>query len=154
LGKFSLNELRDIAKSIFKRGVEAVDPTKRLKNLLKIEGNHLFIKAERDFERDFDLSLFRRIFIIGSGKASASMAKAIEDILGERITGGIVLTKYGHTLPLKKAELIEAGHPIPDKNGFEGSKKVKKLLSESDEGDMIIFLQGVLLLFSQCHLVI
>ncbi len=138
--KFSLNELKNIAKSIFKKGVEAVDPIKRLKNITWVKGNQLFIKTEGGIERNFDLSHFRRIFLIGSGKASSSMAKAMEEILGERIDRGIIVTKYGHSIPLQKSELIEAGHPIPDRNGLEASKKIKNLLNESSESDIVIFL--------------
>lgn len=138
--RFSLAELKNIAKSIFKKGVEAVDPIKRLKNITWVQGNQLFIKTKEGFEKNFDLTNFRRIYLIGSGKASSSMAKVMEEILGERINRGIIVTKYGHSIPLQKSEIIEAGHPIPDSNGLEASKKIKKLLSESGESDMVIFL--------------
>lgn len=68
------------------------------------------------------------------------MAQALEKIFGDRITKGFVTTKYGHSLPLKKIEVIEAGHPIPDQKGFKGAKKIQSLLKESGTEDLVIFI--------------
>jgi hydroxypyruvate reductase len=68
------------------------------------------------------------------------MAQAIEKIFGDRITQGVILTKYGHILPLERTEIIEAGHPIPDQRGFEGAKKIQSILKESGPRDLVIFL--------------
>lgn len=68
------------------------------------------------------------------------MAEAIEEIFGERITKGVVTTKYGHLLPLKRIEIVEAGHPLPDQKGYEGSKRIRNLLKESGPKDLVIFL--------------
>jgi hydroxypyruvate reductase len=98
------------------------------------------IRVDEDLEKVFHVDTFKRIFLIGTGKASASMAQAIEKIFGDRITKGIITTKYGHLLPLKKTEIIEAGHPIPDQKGLDGSKKIQSLLKESGPEDLVIFL--------------
>ncbi len=68
------------------------------------------------------------------------MAQAIEEIFGDRITRGLITTKYGHLLPLKETEIIEAGHPLPDQKGIQGSKKIQNLLKESGPEDLVIFL--------------
>lgn len=57
----------------------------------------------------FDLGQFDSIYVVGAGKAFAAQAKAIEEILGEKIKVGAGVTKYGHNLPLKKIKLFEAG---------------------------------------------
>ncbi|NWF92043.1 MAG: glycerate kinase [Syntrophaceae bacterium] len=132
--------MRQIAKTIFLKAVEAVDPSKKLKELVRIEKNAFFVSTDGGPERRFDLDAFKRILIIGTGKASASMAQALEEILGDRVTKGVITTKYGHLLPLKKTEIIEAGHPVPDRKGLEGAKKVQILLKESGPEDLIIFL--------------
>lgn len=95
---------------------------------------------EEDLEQCFDINAFKKIFLIGSGKASASMAQALEKIFGDRITKGFVTTKYGHSLPLNKIEVMEAGHPIPDQKGFKGAKKIQSFLKESGTEDLVIFL--------------
>jgi hydroxypyruvate reductase len=68
------------------------------------------------------------------------MAKAIEDLLGERIQAGIINVKYGFTQPLRYTRVVEAGHPIPDQNGVEGARAILDLLSDAGEGDLIFSL--------------
>jgi hydroxypyruvate reductase len=140
LKKFSLDEMKDIAKMIFLKAIEAVNPSKRLKETVRIEKDRLLIRVDENLEKVFNVDTFKRIFVIGTGKASTSMAQAIEEIFGDRITKGMITTKYGHLLPLKNTEIIEAGHPIPDRKGFEGTKKIQSLLKESGPEDLVIFL--------------
>src|SRR4030042_1327913 len=137
---FSLDEMRRMAKAIFSKGLSAVDPSKILRDRIRIEKDRLWVRIEEDSENIFDLKVFDKIFLIGTGKASNSMAQAVEEIFGEGITRGVITTKYGHLLPLKKTEIIEAGHPIPDQNGYEGAKKIKNLLEKSGPKDLVLFL--------------
>jgi len=137
---FSLDEMKKMAKAIFSKALSAVDPSKILKERIRIEGDRLSIKVEADSEKIFDLKAFHKIFLVGTGKASNSMAQAIEELLGDRVTMGMITTKYGHLLPLKKIQIIEAGHPIPDRKGYEGAKRIHRLLKESGPNDLVIFL--------------
>jgi hydroxypyruvate reductase len=137
---FSLDEMRRMAKDIFLKALTAVDPSKILKDRIRIEKNRLLIRGQENSENIFDLKGFDKIFLIGTGKASNLMAQAIEEIFGEWVTKGIITIKYGHLLPLKKTKIIEAGHPIPDQNGYEGAKKIQNLLKESGPKDLVIFL--------------
>jgi glycerate 2-kinase len=137
---FSLDEMRRMAKTIFLKALSAVDPSIILKDRIRIEKDYLRIKMDENLEKTFNLNTFNKIFVIGTGKASNSMALAIEEIFGNRITKGLITTKYGHLLPLQKTEIIEAGHPIPDQNGYEGAKKIQNLLKESGPNDLVIFL--------------
>ena len=132
--------MRRIAKALFLKALSAVDPAKLLKERIRIERERLFIKTEGNSERFFDLKKVDKIFLVGTGKAAGAMAKAIEEIFEDRITKGIITTKYGHQLPLKKTDIIEAGHPLPDREGFEGAKKIQRLLQESGPNDLVIFL--------------
>jgi hydroxypyruvate reductase len=140
LKSFSLEEMKKMAKTIFSKALLAVDPSKILKDRIRIEKDHLLINIEENFEKRFNLKSFDKIFLVGTGKASNSMAQAVEEIFGDRITKGIVTIKYSHLLPLKKTEIIEAGHPIPDQNGFEGAKKIQNLLKMTGPKDLVIFL--------------
>jgi glycerate 2-kinase len=136
---FSLGEMKRFSKAIFSEAVSAVNPYKKLEDMLQIDRDRLLIRLGEGSEKTFDLDTFRRIFLIGTGKASASMAQAIENILGGRVTYGLITTKYGHALLLKCTEIIEAGHPIPDQRGVEGSKKIQSLLEGSKDEDLVIF---------------
>jgi len=137
---FSLDEMKRMAKAIFSKALSAVDPSKILKDRIRIEKDRLWIRSEENLEKIFDLKVFDNIFLVGTGKASNSMARTIEEIFENRMTKGVITTKYGHLLPLKKTEIIEAGHPIPDQNGYEGAKKIQSLLKESGPKDLVIFL--------------
>jgi len=140
LETFSLDEMKRMAKDIFSKALSAVDPSKILKDRIRIEKDRLWIRIEENSEKNFDLNTFHKIFLVGTGKASNSMAKAVEEIFGDRMTKGVVTTKYGHLLPLKKTEIIEAGHPIPDQKGYEGAKKIQGLLKKSGPKDLVIFI--------------
>ena len=121
--------------SIFKAGIDAVNPYRLILQSLKVEGNILNIK-----DVSYDLSRFNNIIVIGAGKATASMAQAVENILGDRIGKGCIVVKYGHTSPLKKIRQIEAGHPLPDEAGVKGTEEILRLLEGADEKTLVICL--------------
>jgi glycerate-2-kinase len=58
------------------------------------------------------------------------MAQAIEDILGGRISKGIITVKYGHLEKLHKIKTHEGGHPVPDENGYRGAQAIFRLASK------------------------
>ena len=87
-----------------------------------------------------DLGGFDRLFVIGIGKAAARMARSLEAVLGDRITAGVVVTKYGHGEPLSRLELYEAGHPVPDEAGVQAARHIEKLLGDVDERTLVISL--------------
>jgi hydroxypyruvate reductase len=132
--------MRKMARAVFLKAVSAVDPYQRLKETVFIDRSRFIVGHEQDFEKVFDLNGFERIFLVGTGKASSSMAQAIEELFGHRITKGLITTKYGHGLPLRFTEVIEAGHPLPDSRGMEGARKIKELLHTTGSKDLIIFL--------------
>jgi len=129
-----------MARAIYLEALSVVDPTKILKERIRIEKDLLWIKIGDNSERVFDLNRFDKIFLVGTGKSSNSMAQAIEEIFEDRLTEGVITTKYGHLLPLKKTQIIEAGHPIPDQKGHEGAKIIHNLLKGSGPEDLVIFL--------------
>jgi len=80
-----------------------------------------------------------RIFLIGAGKAAVQMAATAEEILGTRLTRGIAVTKLGHaTSPLRRIEVIEARHPIPDQAGVRASTAIRALLRELNARDLVL----------------
>jgi glycerate-2-kinase len=66
------------------------------------------------------------------------MAKAVEDIIGNRITEGIIVVKYGYREDLQYIHQLEAGHPVPDDNGLKASQKIIDVLGKAGERDLII----------------
>jgi len=83
---------------------------------------------------------FRNIYVVGAGKAGASMAKAAERVLGRRITAGLVNVKDGHTAKLRRVELNECGHPVPDSRGVEGAERIAAMASAAQADDLVVCL--------------
>ncbi|HDK25700.1 MAG TPA: DUF4147 domain-containing protein, partial [Candidatus Atribacteria bacterium] len=74
--------LKKIAKELFLQGVNAVNPQTAVQNTVKMENGKLIVKTDTDCI-EINMKDFNRIFVVGAGKATALMAKALEDILGE-----------------------------------------------------------------------
>lgn len=129
----------DDLKRIFFAAVGRVDPYKIIKKCIKITNNTLNIDLDLEEERfSFDLDNFEKLFIIGTGKATAKMAKAVEELFIHRISKGIISVKYGHTEHLATIDTIEAGHPVPDENSIKASQKIIEIAQLADEKALVI----------------
>ena len=124
---------------IFRAGVKRVDPYDLVTGAVSLEGSSLRVKTE-DINQSFDLEKTERLVVIGTGKATARMALAMEHILGSRISDGIIVVKYGHTEPLETIRCIEAGHPIPDENGVKGAGEILALAEKTTEKTLVFTL--------------
>jgi hydroxypyruvate reductase len=116
--------LRRHALSIFRASLAAADPAGAV-------ARHL---ARRNFDR------FRHIYVIGAGKAGASMAQAAERVLGRRITAGLINVKDGHLAPLRRIELNQCGHPVPDERGAAGSVRIAQIAAAAGRDDLVLCL--------------
>jgi glycerate 2-kinase len=125
--------LRTEALAIFRAAVKAADPIEAVHRAVRLRAGVLEVKA-----RHYRLDKFERIFVIGAGKAGAAMAKAVERILGARITGGLVNVKYGHTAKLRRVELNECGHPNPDEAGQRGAMRIAAIAEQATARDLVI----------------
>ena len=82
-----------------------------------------------------------RVVLVAAGKAAWQMAKAAWDCLGDRISGGAVVTKYGHVMgPIANFDCWEAGHPVPDENSFAGTQAALELIQGLGAEDTVLFL--------------
>ena len=129
------DKLRSDAAAIFEAGLKAADPVNAVKNRLIRDGNIITLEGS-----EYNLADYENIYVIGMGKAAASMASAIEDIFGGLITEGVVNVKYGHSVPLIRIKVNEAGHPVPDENGIKGTREIIELLGRSGRNDLVICL--------------
>jgi hydroxypyruvate reductase len=133
----SPQQVREQLAAIFRAGLERVDPVAMIARHLRLEGESLVVEtAERRLE--IPLGDYRRVLLLGAGKASGRMALALEELLGERIAGGLICVKYGHTETLRRAELAEAGHPLPDRNGVEAARRIALLAKSADAETLVI----------------
>ncbi len=133
----TLYKLRKDALDILEVAVKAVDPYNAVIQNLTVNGTNINLG---NFY--WDLNDFQEIYVLGGGKACGSMAHAIEDLFGDRITGGIInVLKGTESLnKLKRISLIGASHPIPDEDGVQGVKLMMSLLDNLDSSALIIVL--------------
>jgi hydroxypyruvate reductase len=127
--------MKDDARAIFLAGLDAAGAKTAIDQACRLEQNHFWIG-----KHSFDLADIDRILVIGAGKATAVMAKAIENILCHRITDGIISVKYNHIVPLDHIQILEAGHPVPDENGIKASQAIMNLAAGATENDLILCL--------------
>ena len=126
---------RERVLPILSAALEAVDPYSAVRSALACEGDQLRIG-----ERSYDLARLERVLVVGAGKAGAPMARAVEDVLGERLSAGAVNVKRGQAEPTKLVRLQEAGHPIPDQDGVEGTRRLVALAQSAGPNDLVICL--------------
>ncbi|MEM3463607.1 MAG: glycerate kinase [Candidatus Bathyarchaeia archaeon] len=126
---------RELALKSLEAAIKAVDPKSLIKSKLKLEGSILHVNG-----RAFNIGKFKNIYVIGGGKASGSMAEALEEVLGDKITDGLVNVPKGNKHKTGIIRLHEASHPIPDESGVEGTRKMLEIAEKAGEEDLIICL--------------
>ncbi len=130
MNKMESNKI-EITKDIFSNALKAVDPYSAVEHHI----SHILSTYQNGG--------FNRLLIVSFGKAAFLMTKAVCDRVSHLVTGGVVITKYGHTLEENlhpNIELYEAGHPIPDNNGLAATKKAVSLLKMADERTLVLCL--------------
>jgi glycerate 2-kinase len=126
---------RELAIGIFLAAIDSVKPGNLIKRYVSLNNNLLNIG-----KLSFNLSDIRNIYVVGAGKASALMAQIIESILGDRISGGHIVTKYGHGVELNYINITEAGHPVPDKNGIRATEEILSITDNAGKEDLVLCL--------------
>ncbi|HUA60012.1 MAG TPA: glycerate kinase [Verrucomicrobiae bacterium] len=116
--------LRNRARQIFRAALAAADP----------------VGAVTGYLRGRDFSQYRNIYVIGGGKAGATMAQAAERVLGRRISGGWINVKDGHVARLRRIHLHQCGHPVPDERGVEGARRIAEIAAAAQSGDLLLCL--------------
>lgn len=117
---------------VLESAIRGVEPYNCVKENIKIMGNELIIGNER-----YNLNSFENIYVIGAGKASMQMAKAVVDIFGMRVKG------FVNSMENKEIGNIvcnKSSHPIPDKNGERGAKEIYKIAKNAAQNDLILCL--------------
>ncbi len=125
--------MRRQAEEIFQAALKAVDPIEAVFRYVKTADDALLVGEHR-----FAFQAYDRILVVGAGKAGAPMAKALEELLGDRISDGVIVVKEGHSLPLQHVRIHEAGHPVPDERGVRGAEDILSLVGEAGERDLVL----------------
>src|SRR5918995_1841547 len=124
--------MRDDLEKILSVGLAAADPQRAVQRELELEDGAILAGEER-FEPD-------RVFVLAAGKAAGAMAKAAEELLGEKVSGGLVVTKDGHDPGPDGFETVFASHPEPDERSVEAARRVQEVAESLEEGDLMLAL--------------
>jgi hydroxypyruvate reductase len=111
---------RDLLMSLFRAAVEAADP-------MQIVPPHLPAPPRG------------RTLVIGAGKASAQMARAVE-LNWPGPLEGLVVTRYGYKVPTERIEIVEAAHPVPDRAGLDAATRILQLVRGLTADDLVLCL--------------
>ena len=128
---------RRIALDAVEEALRSADPKRIISSKVMITGERLKVNGAQ-----FDLSKYKRIFVLGGGKASGSMAEALEEALGDRIEEGLIVVPRGAASKhkLNRIRLHESSHPIPDESSVAGARRIMELAEEAKSGDLVICL--------------
>ena len=128
-----MSDARTLLRSFFSAAVAAAEPAAAIRAHLGRNGTRL---TAGSWTREIDPA--GRVVLVGAGKASAAMAQAVEEILGDQLTRGVVVVKHDHTAPLTRVRQIEAAHPVPDADGEAGAHAIEAELTGLTARDLVI----------------
>ncbi len=136
---------RDVM-AILEAGLRAADPYDNVRQLVRIEGERLVVGHPAFDPLDapwsgadvYELSDLGHIWVFGAGKGVQRVAQALEDALGERLTGGhIIDKKSGDPAYLKRIEVTLGSHPIPDDDCVRGSQRILEMTRQLAANDLV-----------------
>ena len=135
-GETELNQkARKLSLDSLESALNAVDPKRIIKSRISLQNSVLKVNGY-----SFDLRRFKHVYVVGGGKASGSMAEALEQILSEHITDGFINIPRGTKHKTKVIKLHEASHPIPDETGVKGTRRILEIAEKAGENDLVICL--------------
>ena len=128
-------KLRKDARELFERALEEADPRKCVLERLELRGSRLSVA-----DAVFDLEDFESVYAVAFGKAAPAMAGALEELLGDFVTRGLVVSNVESETPFRRMEFHLSSHPVPDERSVEAAEKAVALLEKSGKRDLVIFL--------------
>ncbi|MGE3540568.1 MAG: glycerate kinase [Candidatus Tectimicrobiota bacterium] len=131
----TMEQLREDCRQIFAAGLAAVDPVAAVQRAVTLQDEVLYVDG-----LPYALQDYRHIYVVGAGKAGATMAQGLELVLGERLSAGAVTVKYAHLAPLSRVRLYEAAHPVPDAAGVRAAEAIITLARQAGPDDLVFCL--------------
>ena len=131
----TIQQLHEDSRHIFAAGIAAVDPIAAIRRAVVLQGDTLYVDGV-----PYDLQRYPQVYIVGAGKAGATMTQGLEEVLGERLTGGVVTVKYGHLAPVSRVTIHEAAHPVPDAAGMQGAEALLQVAQQAGTDDLVLCL--------------
>src|SRR5258708_2258851 len=120
-----LTELRQVVLEVADAGLRAAHPGRAVERLVRYDGRLLQAAG-----RSFDLAAARSIVVLGAGKASVAIAAAVERMLGDAITQGLIVTRHASSHALRRIEIVTADHPIPSTASWEAGRRLAEVAAD------------------------
>jgi glycerate 2-kinase len=124
--------VKEDLREILLAGLAAADPREAVLRSVRVEGDSV-LAGDGRFAAE-------RIFVLAAGKAAGAMARAAEELFGERIAGGLIVTKDGHEASSERLDVLFAAHPEPDGRSVEAARRTTQLVESLREGDLLLAL--------------
>lgn len=128
-------DYRRHVEALMAAALAAADPAEAVRRHLSLEDDLLQVGPRR-----IELEQGARIFVVGAGKAGAAMGGAAAQILGRRLTAGLVAVPSAPSERHGPIEWIESGHPLPDDGSLEAGRRIRRLLEDGRPGDIVLVL--------------
>jgi glycerate-2-kinase len=129
-----MSDLKETARQIFLETLKAIEPKSVIEKLIRVDGGILNLGTEQ-----ISLDGFKEVVLIGMGKASLKMGRAVEGLLGGRFNRGILVTDR-HTGISVRSEVVVGGHPLPDANSLMAGERIVELVRSCGSETLLIFL--------------
>ncbi|MFI5322225.1 MAG: glycerate kinase [Thermodesulfobacteriota bacterium] len=126
---------REDALKIYREAVDAANPKKCVLDHMSLKWDVLIVE-----DKKYNINDFRAVYAVAFGKAATSMAEAVEEALGDKLTGGIVVSNTQPENPYKKLGFYLSSHPVPDDRSLAAAKEILSILEKAGEKDLVIFL--------------
>jgi hydroxypyruvate reductase len=120
---------------ILSAALAAVEPGEVVCRAVTRKGDHLLVAGQ-----EYDLASFRRVILLGIGKAAFGMAEALANLLGDQLSEGLVITKHVPEGLLPTLTVLEGGHPLPDERSRDAGERIFALVSSLDKSDLLFCL--------------
>ena len=121
----------DLALNCVEAGIEAATPERVVRDRVSVEADRLRIA-----DADYDLSAYDDVVVLGGGKAAGGVAAALEDVLGNRLDGGVVVTS--EPVETDRIDVAVGDHPVPSESGLDGARRVLDRAAAADEATLVL----------------
>jgi glycerate 2-kinase len=128
---------RRAALAIFRAALKAADPARAVRGQVRVDGRTLIAGISGDAAR-YRLIDFDRMWVVGAGKAAIPMARALEDLLADRIAGGWISVPERSASSLRGIRVREAGHPVPDRRSVIAGREIARIARACGRRDLLL----------------
>jgi glycerate-2-kinase len=141
---------RRLMLEILEAGLRAADPYYAARAALQLEGDTLTVGGDLYAPAGtplpgaevVDLGQVGRIFVVGAGKGIHGVARAVEEVLGDRLSGGVIIEKHGTPHNLQRVEVVYGAHPVPDEGCARGCARILELAADLRPDDLVLTMMG------------